>query len=352
MKNEFSNTNSKDIWDNHLLCAQFLRDYTGIPLLERVQPEDITDEAENLRPFLGMEFEGDAIKKVRIHLSGDIPPTQKSDFTGETKTAAETEVSQEIPVYVVALLEHKSSVDYDVTFQLLKYMVGIWTLHRNERNNEDKGASNTQHFRYPLVIPIVYYEGRQKWTADMHWRDRVELSTMFAEYVPDFTYKVVNLHGYSNTELLSKEDEISLIMMLNRVQSAEDLDISQWSAEYRETAQRIIQKAPDAVLQLLAQMIHHFGLRLNVPEDTLKQCVRNVEEKAMGELWANMEVIDIQAAWKDTAEARKERDKALAERDDALAECDNMRRLLAETQETDARIIENLRAEIERLKKK
>ena len=28
-------------------------------------------------------------------------------------------------------------------------------------------------FRYPPILPIVYYEGSQKWTAPLHFRDRV-----------------------------------------------------------------------------------------------------------------------------------------------------------------------------------
>ncbi len=343
-RSEFGNTNSKDIWDNPLLCAQFLRDYTGIPILGNVQPEDITDETEKLRPFLGVEFEGDAVKKVLLH-----PP-------GGQDTAGA------LPVYVVALLEHKSRVDFDVAFQLLKYMVGIWSLHRNEQNGIHEGISSTRDFRYPLVIPIVYYEGRSRWTADLHWKGRVELSEMFGEYVPDFTYKVVYLHGYSNGELLSAGDEISLVMMLNRIQAAEDLAISQWPPEYREAAQRIIHKAPEAVLHLMAQIVYHFGLKLHVPEDRLRQCVKDVEDRNMGELWADMEEIDIQAEQRKTAEARQkcaearqerdkaqqECDKARQERDEARQERDEAKRLLEE----DALLIESLQAQIGKLKER
>ena len=74
MKNEFGNTNSKEIWSNHLLCAQFLRHYSGVPLLEHVQPEDITDETEKLRPFLGVEFEGDAVKRYVCSCPRNCPP--------------------------------------------------------------------------------------------------------------------------------------------------------------------------------------------------------------------------------------------------------------------------------------
>ena len=36
-------SSAKTIFGNHVLCAQFLRGYTGIELLKDVQPEDIED---------------------------------------------------------------------------------------------------------------------------------------------------------------------------------------------------------------------------------------------------------------------------------------------------------------------
>ena len=50
-KNKIRNTTPKDsgaklIFDNHPLCAQFLRGYTDVELLKNVQPDDIEDISE------------------------------------------------------------------------------------------------------------------------------------------------------------------------------------------------------------------------------------------------------------------------------------------------------------------
>ncbi len=269
IKNEFGSTNSREIWKNELLCAQFLRGYTKVSLLENVQPEDIEDITEALRPFVGVEYEGDTVKQIQLH------------------GMAEQEV------FVVGLLEHKSNVDYDVTFQLLKYMVGIWALYRNRKDKEKKGSSKNKDFQYPLIIPIVYYEGQERWTADMHWKDRVEFSEAFGKYVPDFTYEVVDLQRYSNEELLSREEELSLVMMLNRVQKEADLHFAGWSGEQRRIVEEILRGAPEEVLRILAQMIYHFGLKMNLQDKELIKYVKSVEDRNMGELWANMDKIDI-----------------------------------------------------------
>ena len=42
-------------------------------------------------------------------------------------------------------------------------------------------------------------------------------------HIPDFTYKLVRIHDYSNEELLENEDEMSLLMMLGKAQTPEDV---------------------------------------------------------------------------------------------------------------------------------
>ena len=58
--------NSKSIFDDPVLCAQFFRDNFDVSLLKEVQPEDIDDISERYLPYLGTEFESDSVKKVRI----------------------------------------------------------------------------------------------------------------------------------------------------------------------------------------------------------------------------------------------------------------------------------------------
>ena len=40
---QLADVSSKQIFGNHTLCAQFLRDYSGLELFADVQPEDIED---------------------------------------------------------------------------------------------------------------------------------------------------------------------------------------------------------------------------------------------------------------------------------------------------------------------
>lgn len=150
-----ADVSSKPIFGNHTLCAQFLRDYSGLELFANVQPEDIEDISERYHLFREVELNSDTVKKVRL----------RNQEGGKSQD-----------VYVISLIEHKSSVDYDVTMQILKYMVCIWenyVIEMEEKEAADaegksyeRGRSNhrsrinrRKDFRYPPIYPIVYYEG-------------------------------------------------------------------------------------------------------------------------------------------------------------------------------------------------
>ena len=47
------NANSREIFKNNRLTSQFLRNYTNIPLLSNVMPEDIEDVSEKISGISG-----------------------------------------------------------------------------------------------------------------------------------------------------------------------------------------------------------------------------------------------------------------------------------------------------------
>ena len=137
--------NSCEIFKNDLLTSQFLRNYTNIPLLSNVMPEDIEDVSQKYQAFLGVEYKDDTIKKVYI---------RSTDGTIEKE------------VYVLSLIEHKSEIDYDVAMQLFRYMSVIWQDYKATQNKKHKGVSASADFRYPLIIPMYIMKGRKSGQRD------------------------------------------------------------------------------------------------------------------------------------------------------------------------------------------
>ena len=114
-RNQLSNSkphdsSSKLIFGNAELCSQFLRNYMDIPLLKNVRAEDIEDVTERYIPMFTEERNSDTVKRVKI--------SENSTF------------------YFVSLIEHKTKVDYNVSMQLLRYMVYIWEDYEREREGK------------------------------------------------------------------------------------------------------------------------------------------------------------------------------------------------------------------------
>lgn len=283
LNSKLHDSSSKVIFDEPILCAQFLRDYVeDIPYLKNVQPEDIEDVSERYVHLFAEERNSDRVKKVHI--------------------------KNGTPFFLVSLIEHKTKVEYNVTMQIFRYMVYIWETYERDEEKIKKGISRQKDFKYPPILPIVYYEGRQEWTVPLNFRSRIIEGDVFSKYIPDFQYYLVPLRKYRNQELLDKKDEISLVMLINRLQ--EMRDISSFRSLPQEQLETVLKNTPDHIVDIIADMLLAFLLKSNVSADEAEEVVGKVREKNMGQLFADMEPIDIQA---EQAKIRMQRQEIAAE---------------------------------------
>ncbi len=293
------NANSRTIFKDPVLCAQFLR-YLDMPELNEVRPEDIEDVSEVYQAYLGIEFEADTINKIHL------------------RSAKKTKKEQGDSLYLISLVEHKSRVDYNVSMQLLKYMACIWNEYAKEMEQKKEGCTRRKEFRYPPILPIVYYEGSRNWTADLHLKDRVWMGEEFKDYLPNFRYHVVRLHDYSDEDLLAHGDAMSLIMMINKIQNAEDFKRFRQSPP--EQMDEILKNTTENIRDIIKNVMYGLLMKMSVPVDEARQYVEMMEECHMGELFENFEKIDIQAERRNTEEARKDATEARKDATEARKE--------------------------------
>jgi len=184
----------------------------------------------------------------------------------------------------------------------------IWDDYEKEQNKKVKGASKRKGFRYPPILPILYYEGKPSWTAAKEFHERVLGSDIFGRYIPNFTYRLVSLHDYSNENLLGMGDEISLVMLINKLQGAED--IGEFRRLPADRLEAVLQDTPDYLLEKIALIFRMLLMKLNVPEEETEELVGRVREREMGQLFANMEKMDIQEERRKTQEAERKQQEA------------------------------------------
>ena len=264
------NTRSRDngaklVFDDPTLCAQFLRGYTNLELLKDVQPEDIEDVSERFLPMFQEGRDSDSVKKIRL---------------------------KDTSLFLIAIIEHQSSVHYDTAFRVLRYMVMVLTDYAAGQERETPGITSRKEFRYPPILPIVFYDGPGNWTAVRNFRERVQLSEILGDYIPNFEYIVVPLAAFSNQELIEKKDELALFMLVDKLRNSSDF--SQLRDIPREYLDEISKNSPDYMLKLLGRIFTVLLYRLNVPADEIEKFTSQIERREMAMLFENFEAYDVQ----------------------------------------------------------
>jgi predicted transposase/invertase (TIGR01784 family) len=90
---------------------------------------------------------------------------------------------------VAILLEHKSWAPKHPHLQLLSYMLGIW------ERAEQEGSS------LPLVIPIILYQGRERWTVRTLSQSFPRFPERLRAFLPEFGFLLVDLARTSRKTL-------------------------------------------------------------------------------------------------------------------------------------------------------
>lgn len=303
----YHDSSGKAIFEDPILCAQFLRDYVdvGVPVLKDVQPEDIEDVTERFIHMFTEERESDVIK--RVHL-------ENNSF------------------YLISLIEHKSDVDYNTIMQAFRYITFIWEDYEKEMEKMKPGVSRTKGFYYPPILPVIFYDGPDNWTAATSLHERVFYSDIFGRYIPDYHCILIQLKDYSNAELMEKKDELSMLLMVDKLMSASDYKAL--GGELTEDFLKEVTKdSPEYLLKLMSQIIGVFLSKLNVPQEEADAFTDRIKERKMGELFKHFEGWDVQALRQEIADAKKEAEKAKEETEKIKEEAEKVKEEIKREQE-------------------
>jgi len=137
--------------DEPELFVEFIRDFIPIDILKNIAPADIEDITERLLPLLSEQKDLDTIK--RINLKG------------------------RSPLFVITIIDHESTVNFRASFKMLLYIAFVLDDYEKEVNklesekrstegqNHKGKITQTKEFKYPPILPIVFYDGEDEWTA-------------------------------------------------------------------------------------------------------------------------------------------------------------------------------------------
>ncbi|MBU5445226.1 Rpn family recombination-promoting nuclease/putative transposase [Paenibacillus sp. MSJ-34] len=174
---------------------------------------------------------------------------------------------QEVVFYL--LLEMQSKVDFQMPYRLLLYQVEIW---RYLLNDEKKARANRKSFRLPPIVPIVLYNGKQRWTAHRQFRKLLGNEEMFGRELLDFEYLLIDVARYTEDELLSLSNTIGSVFLLDQTENQGQL------LERLGKLMHTIQQLPeDSQQKFVAWMANILLQKLPENESHLQEFIQSVK---------------------------------------------------------------------------
>jgi len=111
------------------------------------------------------------------------------------------------------LLELQSSVDFQMPYRLLLYMVEIW---RTVLKDINKKEASKKDFRLPVIIPCVLYNGTDKWTAKRSFKETLFKYEEFGDLVVNFQYILFDVRRYQDKDLLELANLIASVFFIDK----------------------------------------------------------------------------------------------------------------------------------------
>ena len=152
---------------------------------------------------------------------------------------------QKVIFYV--LLELQSRVDYRMPYRLLLYITEIL---RYYYKNADPDARKRRDFKFPAVIPIVFFSGSQKWTVPTNVREMFDGHRNFGDSLLNFNYALVDAKGYNDESVKSFHSRLLRVIMMFE-KSANVAELCEVIKKYKND----IEKLDDEELRIIGVAI-------------------------------------------------------------------------------------------------
>lgn len=121
---------------------------------------------------------------------------------------------------------------------------------------------------------------------------RVFLSDVFGDYIPSFHYLVVPLNKYSKQDLIEKNDELSLIFLINQLQNSSEFHaLKDIPKEYTE---HLTENTPDYLLKIIGKVIAVLLHKLNIPDEEVYEVTDQITRRKFSMMFDNFQAYDVQ----------------------------------------------------------
>lgn len=279
VKKNIKDNGFKKIFGDKQLFCEFIKSFINIEILKDIKPSDVEDISGRFINIYKENIDSDTVKKVKL---------KNEEF------------------FVICLVEHQSTVHYLMCFRILEYMTLIWKDYiekidiEAQKKKRNAHPSKLKSFKLPPILPIVFYEGKEKWTAELEFKNKIILNDIFEKYTPKFEYELVDLNEYTKQDLLKLNNLLSLILLIDKIKSAKDFELLKEIP--KEYVDKVIEDTPNELLKMVADIVKNFLEKVNVPSEEIENITEKIYERRFVEMFTMFEEYDVQATRKEAEE--------------------------------------------------
>ncbi|HOJ10626.1 MAG TPA: Rpn family recombination-promoting nuclease/putative transposase [Clostridiales bacterium] len=123
-------------------------------------------------------------------------------------------------VFFYILIELQSTVDYQMPYRLLQYMLEIW---RAILRDTEVKESERKDFKLPVIVPCVLYNGQYNWRVCTNFKETLVANELFDDYILDFNYILFDVARYSEEDLLKLGNLIGAVFYIDQKPQYEEM---------------------------------------------------------------------------------------------------------------------------------
>ena len=205
MSNPIKDSIFKELFEDRTVFYDFLKAFLPKEITKQIKETDLKREQTEL---IGKDFSvkrSDILYKIE---KGNAPKGVQGN-------------GQDIYIYL--LLEHQSKVDQLMAFRMLAYKVRIWEQYVNSHKKE----SEQKGFKLPVIIGMVFYDGKAKWTSPMDVKEKITEIKNMEEYLIKANYELINLSNIKEETIINMKKALGVILLTDKpnvkIKNAEEL---------------------------------------------------------------------------------------------------------------------------------
>ncbi len=183
-----------------------------------------------IKKYIGFDWMIELKEKDLVLIDKEFITDQFDTYESDLVYKVNTEKGS---VYLFFLFEFQSYNDFTMPFRLLVYMTAIWL---DYFKNCDKDARKRKSFCLPAVIPIVLHNGEKSWTASRRFKEMIDRSELFGNYIVDFEYVLVSIRELDKSQIKKSNTLVDNIFLADKKQTRKE-----WTDNISELLQRIRQ---------------------------------------------------------------------------------------------------------------